>query len=153
MPPNRANLKCSQCKCTESFMWKQISSDDQICYECYEKNKINVKPEPEPSSTQAEQSMPVVKADSKNSKSLRKSTRSTRYKSKGTANSATAGSSGQPNSNGSKGGGSKTSGKGRRSLFRRPPQKAPVVTATTTNVKSLFFKVMLRRQHLSLAMS
>lgn len=124
MAPAIENLKCIQCECTESLLWKQINDSQHICITCFEKTQNTVKAETE-SANQI-----TNKTEDRKTK-LRKSTRSTRYSKSG---------SNQSQSNSNKGANIKT-GKGRRSLFRRPPMKAPTVTATTKHVKSLFHKV------------
>lgn len=141
MPPTRASIKCTQCKSTDSLMWRQITDNQQICNDCYEKNRNHLKDELEPTtSTGVTISAPTTatKTDDKKSK-LRKSTRSTRYKARG-GGGAGAQTSGttmtQPKPN--KGG-----ARGRRTMFRRAPVKAPTTCATTTFVKSLFFKVSI----------
>lgn len=123
------NLKCAQCKCTEAMLWKTIGDKQHMCSDCFEQTKSNPKPETNDIKP---------KSDDRRGK-LRKSTRSTRYSGKnGTASGNPSGAS---TSNATKSTTTKTSGRGRRSLFRRPPMKAPTIPATTQNVKSLFYKV------------
>lgn len=153
MPSKRGVIKCTQCKGTSSLMWHPIGDNQQICHDCYEKNRDNLKDELEPSTTT--KPLPSVKIEEKKTATrLRKSTRSTRYKSKSTttstiqnagssgsvvATSASVNGTGQTKSNGQKSG-----GRGRRNICRRAPIKAPSISATTTHVKSLFHKVIYR---------
>lgn len=128
MSPLYDSLKCAQCNCTESLLWKSIGEKQQLCNDCFEQTKISTKQEHETNR----------KAEDRRNK-LRKSTRSTRYNGKngnGPNNASVA-----ANSNSNKSTTTKSSGRGRRSLFRRPPMKAPTIPATTQHVKSLFYKV------------
>lgn len=123
MSPLYDNLKCVQCNCTEAMLWKSIG-DKHLCNDCFEQTKNRSEHEGKHQN------------DDRRSK-LRKSTRSTRYNGKngnGPAN-------GTGNSNTNKNSKTNSSGRGRRSLFRRPPMKAPSIPATTQHVQSLFYKV------------
>lgn len=132
MSPSCDSLKCVQCNCTESMLWKSVGENQQICNDCFEQNKINTKTETET----ARQPKPEERKGK-----LRKSTRSTRYNGKnGNGNSVASGT----NANSGKTTNVKSSGRGRRSLFRRPPMKAPSIPAQTQHVKSLFYKVSIR---------
>lgn len=134
---------CSQCNCTESFLWKLIGENQHICNDCFDKNSKNVKSEPSTVTT-ASTLASAARAEERKAR-LRKSTRSTRYSGKngnGLPHAAASNGSGVASANTNKAAGVK-SGRGRRSLFRRPPMKAPVISATTTSVKSLFYKVQL----------
>lgn len=121
-------ISCSQCNCTEALLWKSIGDKQQLCNDCFEQIKTNTKQENDISR----------KADDRRTK-LRKSTRSTRYSGRngsGASNSQ-AGISSSTNKNT----GTKSSGRGRRCLFRRPPMKAPTIPATSKHVNSLYYKV------------
>lgn len=134
MSPLYENLKCVQCNCTETLLWKSIGEKQQLCNDCFEQNKNNTKQESDGNRKT------FGKTDERRSK-LRKSTRSTRYNGKnGTGTNNTIGTT---TSNTTKINNTKSSGRGRRSLFRRPPMKAPTIPATTQHVKSLFYKVSL----------
>lgn len=129
MSPSIDSLKCIQCNCTESMLWKSVGDNQQLCNDCFEQTKLNEKLESEPSR----------RSDERRSK-LRKSTRSTRYNGKST--NGTTISTGLTTSNPTKTNNNiKSSGRGRRNLFRRPPVKAPTIPATTQNVTSVFYKV------------
>ncbi|XP_031631303.1 GATA zinc finger domain-containing protein 1 [Contarinia nasturtii] len=120
-------LKCAQCNCTAALLWKSISDTQHMCNDCFEQTKNNTKQEIDGNNQR--------KPDRSK---LRKSTRSTRYSGKnGTGSNQLPGTS---NSNSSKTSNTKPSGRGRRSLFRRPPMKAPTIPASTHHVKSLFYK-------------
>lgn len=127
MSPLYDNLKCAKCSCTEALLWKSIGAKQQLCNNCSEGNKSNGKQEGEPHR----------KTDDRRIK-LRKSTRSTRY-GKNAASSNNL--SGAVASISSKNSTTKSSGRGRRNLFRRAPIKSQSIPATTRNVKSLFYKV------------
>lgn len=137
MSPLCDNLKCAQCNCTEAMLWKSIGEKQQLCNVCFEQTKNNTKQETDGNRKT------FGKTDERRSK-LRKSTRSTRYNGKNGTGPSNA--SGTANSNTTKTNSTKPSGRGRRSLFRRPPMKAPTIPATTQNVKSLFFKVSLNNK-------
>lgn len=127
MPPSRTNVKCFQCKCTESLMWKQIGSNQQLCHTCFEANKNEL------------ESISAAKTDAKKGFSRRKSTRCTRNTMKNIIATTTVTS--QPSATNSKVTANRVNTRGRRNLNRRAPIKAPTTTATTTNVTSLFHKV------------
>lgn len=126
-------------------MWRMVEAGN-ICQSCYEDNKNNLKNELEPEGAEANASS--VGAEEKK---IRKSTRSTRYKAKGGTTPGTTPIAGStPSGNGS--GPSAQSGptlptktvpkgRGRRNMFKKPPMKAPIRTATTTSVDSLFYNV------------
>lgn len=135
MPPTRGSIKCTQCNSGTSFMWYQMNENHQICYDCYESNRNSLKEELEPRTVL---DVAASKSNEKRTTRLRKSTRSTRYKSAGT----TAQSGGVNGSRTqSKSSGQKSGRRGRRGLARRAPLKAPSMSATTSFVKSLFYKV------------
>lgn len=127
MSPSYDNLRCAQCNCTETLLWKSIGAKQQLCNNCSEDNKNNAKQEGET----------YRKTDGRRIK-LRKSTRSTRY---GKNNATASNAPGAVSSNSNKNSTTKSSGRGRRSLFRRPPIRALSVPASTQYVKSLFHKV------------
>lgn len=128
MSPLYDNLKCAQCNCTEALFWKSIGAKQQLCNNCSDGNKTN---------KEKQEVETHRKTDDRRTK-LRKSTRSTRY-SKNTSNSNAA--TGVVSSNSNKSSTTKSSGRGRRNLFRRPPIKAQSIPATTRCVQSLFYKV------------
>lgn len=121
-------ISCSECNCTEALLWKSIGDKQQLCNDCFEQIKNNTKQEVDINR----------KADDRRTK-LRKSTRSTRYSGRN-GTSATNSQSGSI-SNTNKSASNKSSGRGRRCLFRRPPMKAPTIPATSQHVDSLFYKV------------
>lgn len=123
MSPQYDVISCSQCNCTEALLWKSIGEKQQLCNDCFEQIKNHTKQETEINR----------RADDRRIK-LRKSTRSTRY---GTGSSNSQGGISSKNI------ATKSSGRGRRSMCRRPPMKAPAISATTQYVKSLFYKVGL----------
>lgn len=133
MSPLYENLKCVQCNRTEALLWKSIGEKQQLCNNCFEQTKSNTKQDADCNNRRA-----FGKTDERRSK-LRKSTRSTRYNGKN--GSGTSNATATTNSNTTKISSAKSSGRGRRSLFRRPPMKAPTIPATTQHVNSLFYKV------------
>lgn len=133
---------CLQCNCTESFLWKPAGDNQHLCNDCFEKNSKNVKNELDTITT-APTTTTSFRPDAERKTRLRKSTRSTRYSGKngnGSSNAVVNNVSGVPSAGTNKASGGKV-GRGRRSLYRRPPMKAPTISATTTYVKSLFYKV------------
>lgn len=152
--------KCLQCDCTESFLWKSVGENQHLCNDCFERNNQNVKNESDTMtmatipSTTATAPATASRPDERKIK-LRKSTRTTRYNGKnGKSSSNASGSIGScvATTVPSKSSGIK-SGRGRRSLFRRPPMKAPTISATTTYVKSLFYKVNRKMSKLTIQRS
>lgn len=134
MAPSRSHIKCFQCKCTESLMWKQIGSNQQLCYTCFEANKNEL------------ESIVAGKSQNKRVVTRRKSTRcSTRNIAKNITSIAAINA--QQNTVNSKSAASRINTRGRRNLNRRPPVKAPTTTATTTHVTSLFHKVKTNEKH------
>ncbi|PZC71669.1 GATA zinc finger domain-containing protein 1 [Helicoverpa armigera] len=130
---------CVQCSSNDSLLWRS-AENGQICNECHlsnaaskeAKSDANVKPEPDDKKDDKDDT------DSKNGRSegettpakatgkgTRKSTRSTRYKAK-TPAPAPAKAPG-------------TRGRGRRSIFKRQPLKAPTATATVVTSDSIFY--------------
>lgn len=152
MPPNRGPIKCTQCNSGTSLMWYQINENQQICNDCYENNRNNLKDELEPGTMPnlaVSTALVTQKNNEKKTTRLRKSTRTTRYKSKSSAGAMaqSVGVNGGANGGGppgtqSKSGGQKSGSRGRRGLTRRAPLKAPSMSATTSFVKSLFYKVL-----------
>lgn len=122
------NLRCAQCNCSETLLWKSIGVKQQLCNNCFEESKNCTKQEGEIHR----------KTDDRRIKNLRKSTRSTRYSKNSNGSSNTTGA---VSSNSNKSSTTKPSGRGRRNLLRRPPIKSLSIPATTQYVKSLFHKV------------
>lgn len=121
-------LQCAHCKCTEALLWKSVGEKQHLCNDCFEQKNSTKQDSDGGGQRKSERGK------------LRKSTRSTRYNGKnGSGTNQTAGTS---NSNSNKTGNTKTTGRGRRNLFRRPPMKAPSIPATTHHVKSVFYKVI-----------
>ncbi|KAL4702438.1 hypothetical protein ACJJTC_017644 [Scirpophaga incertulas] len=131
---------CVQCKTTDSFLWRSsVSENGQICNECH---LANTSKEPKDESIKFENEERKedkddgegknVKLDGESTpakatgKGTRKSTRSTRYKPKTPA--PTMSKQGAPR------------GRGRRSLFKRQPIKAPTATPTVVTSDSVFHK-------------
>lgn len=131
MSPAYNSLKCCQCNCTESMLWKAIGDNQQMCNDCFEQGRSNGKQDSDATNNR--------KSDDRKLK-VRKSTRSTRYNGKNGNSNTNA--SGQTTSNSSKSSSTKLSGRGRRNLFKKPPVKAPTIPATTKHVESLFYKVI-----------
>lgn len=129
---------CRKCKTTDSFLWRSAEAG-HICNDCHvaeteSKNENNL-PFGSKSDTDAikeERDDSVVKTEGETTpakatgKGTRKSTRATRYKLK------TPVSAPKPTA---------PRGRGRRSLFKKPPLKAPTATATVVTSESLFYKV------------
>lgn len=126
-------------------MWRIVEAG-KICQSCYEDNKNILKSELEPEGAETS-----AISNGAEEKKLRKSTRSTRYKAKSGTAAATVSQTGT--TSGGNGGGSNAQsgptptsktvpkGRGRRNIFKKPPIKAPIHTATTTSVDSLFYNV------------
>lgn len=117
-------LKCIQCGSQTSLLWRQIELGE-ICNTCFfEVNKLASSQEPESYEYNTRnggaggQNNALSNAESKK---VRKSTRSTRFK----TNLVNL---------------KMTQGKSRRNIFKKTPFKAPSVTATTTTANSLFYK-------------
>lgn len=133
---------CLHCNCTESLLWQPVDENQHLCNDCFEKNSKKVKNEWD-TITKATATATASRLDERKVR-LRKSTRSTRFSVKngnGLSNIIGSNGSGVTSAGSNKTSGVK-SGRGRRSLFRRPPMKAPTISATTTHVKSLFYKVI-----------
>ncbi|CAF4768901.1 unnamed protein product [Pieris macdunnoughi] len=131
---------CVQCSTNDSLLWRS-AENGQICNECHLANAAskemelttNIKTEIEDKKDDKED------MDSRNGKSdgdstpakatgkgTRKSTRATRYKSKTPAPTPAKPSAPR--------------GRGRRSIFKRQPLKAPTATATVVTSDSIFYK-------------
>lgn len=117
--PLKPPPKCIQCDKTDSLMWRNVEIGE-ICNDCYEQNRDNLKSELEPDCMDGT-------GTGNEEKKVRKSTRSTRFKSK--SNSTT--NKGIPK------------GKSRRCIFKKTPYKSPSIPATTTTCDNLFYKVCL----------
>jgi hypothetical protein len=107
------NIFCAQCKATESALWRPgKNKEDQICNDCFEKEKQEMEKTPEPELN------PQEETQEQKEKTTRKSVRTTRYKSqvsKGKCN--------------------------RRNLFKKQPFKTPKISAETQTKDSLFYEV------------
>ncbi|XP_063545562.1 GATA zinc finger domain-containing protein 1 [Cydia strobilella] len=131
---------CVQCGANDSLLWRS-AENGQICNECHLSNattkegsppftfktevevKREDKDEPETKNEKTEGETTPAKATGKGT---RKSTRATRYKPKTPASVA-------PKSTAPR-------GRGRRSIFKRQPLKAPTATATVVTSDSVFYK-------------
>lgn len=123
---------CVQCNTNDSLLWRS-AENGQICNECHLSNTLKKETKSDPASAtedkdnegkngKGDESTPAKATG----RGTRKSTRATRYKTKTPAST------------------SKTSaprGRGRRSIFKRPPLKAPTATATVVTSDSIFYKV------------
>lgn len=134
---------CVQCNTDDSLLWRS-AENGQICNECHLaktalkegsptftfKTEVEVtredEKEPEVKTDKAEGETTPAKATGKGT---RKSTRSTRYKPKTPASVAPKNTAPR--------------GRGRRSIFKRQPLKAPTATATVVTSDSVFYKVSL----------
>lgn len=130
---------CVECETTDSFLWRSAESG-QICNDCYLANSAQkdakpgtpvVKSENEDKKEEKDESESKPEGETTPAKATgkgtRKSTRSTRYKPKTPASAA-------PKTTAPR-------GRGRRSLFKRPPLKAPTATPTVVTSDSVFYKV------------
>lgn len=133
---------CVQCNTNDSLLWRS-AENGQICNECHLLNTANKEIKSE-ATVKVEHEVKEEKedSDSKNGKNesestpakatgkgTRKSTRSTRYKPKTPA--PTPAKPPAPR------------GRGRRSIFKRQPVKAPTATATVVTSDSVFYQVLL----------
>ncbi|CAG9135677.1 unnamed protein product [Plutella xylostella] len=130
---------CVKCDSTDSFLWRNTEGG-QICNECHLANSAS-KDSKETKTTPSVKTECQEKMDEdiepKNEgettpakatgKGTRKSTRATRYKPK-TPSANNAPKTPAPR------------GRGRRSLFKRPPLKAPTATATVVTSDSVFYQ-------------
>lgn len=133
---------CVQCNTNDSLLWRSAESG-QICNDCHLTNTANKEVKPEASAIKTEgEDKKEEKEDleGKNGKAegettpakatgkgTRKSTRSTRYKAKTPAPAPSKPAAPR--------------GRGRRSIFKRQPLKAPTATATVVTSESIFFRV------------
>lgn len=133
---------CVECSTTDSFLWRSAEGG-QICNDCYLVKTASKEDKP---------STPAVKTESEDKKEdkeeeevkkegettpakatgrgTRKSTRATRYKPKTPGNNA-------PKTPAPR-------GRGRRSLFKRQPLKAPTATPTVVTSNSVFYQVSVQ---------
>ncbi|XP_041971894.1 GATA zinc finger domain-containing protein 1 [Aricia agestis] len=133
---------CVQCSSNDSLLWRS-SGSGQICNECHIANtakkelkvEVTVKNEneekkEEKEDTEAKKDKPEGETTPAKAtgRGVRKSTRATRYKAKTPA----------PTPNKTSG----PRGRGRRSIFKRQPLKAPTATATVVTSDSIFYKGM-----------
>lgn len=130
MPP-KVQPKCVQCEKTETPMWRN-TENGQLCQECHDQSTNQIKTEPaetentEESSNGNDKSTAKTTTTNENEKKLRKSTRATRFKTKG-------GQSGQAAKNVPK-------GRSRRNIFKKTPFKTPIVQASTHTTDCVFYK-------------
>ncbi|XP_034826047.1 GATA zinc finger domain-containing protein 1 [Maniola hyperantus] len=128
---------CVQCSSNDSLLWRS-AENGQICNECHLANTANKEIKADVAAIKTEYE-DKEDSESKNGKpegettpakatgkGTRKSTRSTRYKTKTPAPTTSKPSAPR--------------GRGRRSIFKRQPLKAPTATATVVTSDSLFFK-------------
>ncbi|XP_045762488.1 GATA zinc finger domain-containing protein 1 [Maniola jurtina] len=128
---------CVQCSSNDSLLWRS-AENGQICNECHLANTANKEIKADVAAIKTEYE-DKEDSESKNGKpegettpakatgkGTRKSTRSTRYKTKTPAPTLSKPSAPR--------------GRGRRSIFKRQPLKAPTATATVVTSDSLFFK-------------
>lgn len=124
---------CIQCSTNDSLLWRNQESG-QICNECYLANtvskeaKADVKSESEVKDDEDSRNGGEATPAKATGKGTRKSTRATRYKPK-TPAAVVPPRPAAPR------------GRGRRSIFKRPPLKAPTATATVVSSDSIFYKV------------
>jgi hypothetical protein len=85
--------QCKKCEKTESILWRKDSESGEICNECFESEKVEPKVEPEEvevkieKESSKEKELPVLPAVPE--AKVRKSTRSTRFKTKVTRQKST----------------------------------------------------------------
>ncbi|XP_026748553.1 GATA zinc finger domain-containing protein 1 [Galleria mellonella] len=128
---------CVQCNTNDSLLWRN-AENGQICNDCHLANTaaetkadISVKTETDDKKEEKDDEK-SSKTDTDSTpakatgKGTRKSTRSTRYKPKTTTPAPP-----KPPA---------PRGRGRRSIFKRPPLKAPTATATVVTSDSVFYK-------------
>ncbi|XP_026499755.2 GATA zinc finger domain-containing protein 1 [Vanessa tameamea] len=132
---------CVQCNTNDSLLWRSAETG-QICNECHLTNTANKEAKTEANFIKTEGDDKREEKDDIDSKNVktegettpakatgkgtRKSTRSTRYKAKTPAPAPSKPAAPR--------------GRGRRSIFKRQPLKAPTATATVVTSESLFFK-------------
>lgn len=126
---------CVQCNTNDSLLWRS-AENGQICNECHITFNVTKEVKVELTAIKLEKDDDKDESESKNGESTpakatgkgtRKSTRATRYKPKTPA--PTLAKPPAPR------------GRGRRSIFKRPPLKAPTATATVVTSDSIFYKV------------
>ncbi|XP_026316189.1 GATA zinc finger domain-containing protein 1 [Hyposmocoma kahamanoa] len=131
------NPTCVQCSTNDSLLWRN-AENGQICNECHIANNVTKEVKIELTAIKVEKDDDRDDLEGKNDrdnestpakatgKGTRKSTRATRYKSKTPA--PTPNKPPAPR------------GRGRRSIFKRQPLKAPTATATVVTSDSIFYK-------------
>ncbi|KAJ2944964.1 hypothetical protein O0L34_g1860 [Tuta absoluta] len=126
---------CVQCGTNDSLLWRS-AENGQICNECHISNSVTkevkveltaIKLERDEDSQDEKNGKEVESTPAKVGKGTRKSTRATRYKPK----TPVAPTPVKPNA---------PRGRGRRSIFKRPPLKAPTATATVVTSDTIFYK-------------
>lgn len=134
------NPTCVQCSTSDSLLWRN-AENGQICNECHITNNVTKEIKIELTAIKIEKDDDKDEIEGKNDKDgestpakatgkgTRKSTRATRYKIKTPA--PTPNKTPAPR------------GRGRRSIFKRQPLKAPTATATVVTSDSIFYKVNL----------
>lgn len=130
---------CVQCNSDDSLLWR-TAENGQICNECHltntaskeAKSDTTVKAEPDDKRDDKDEDSRNGKSENETTpakatgKGTRKSTRSTRYKAK------TPAPAGNKNP--------APRGRGRRSMFKRQPLRAPTATPTVVTSDSIFYK-------------
>lgn len=135
---------CVTCNTANSLLWR-VSGGGHLCHECYliengsdlaktaipeseaaEAEEVKTEPEPAPTSTPA---------PSSSTKSAKKTgNRWTRSRSSAALNSSASGSQKTPHS---------MRGRGRRTIFKKTPFKAPSSTVTIVTSDSVYYNVCL----------
>lgn len=115
--PLKPNVACLKCETNESLMWTNVEGLGVICFDCVKETKDKIKAELEEEDDKVDA---VVKT--------KKKPRTTRsYKTR--LNPLALPKTTIPK------------GRGRRSLFKRTPVKAPISVATVVTSDSVFYKV------------
>ncbi|XP_053952397.1 GATA zinc finger domain-containing protein 1 [Anastrepha ludens] len=153
--PNKSEPKCIECQKTETLLWRQTENGEgEICQDCYQQKdtkcffEINASIDFDKTNEEFKnKSQKDVKDPNEGrlvttaeEKKLRKSTRSTRFKAKGSNssnNNTLPNCNVQSNTNNAK---VQSKGRSRRNIFKKIPFKTPVAQATTHVVDSLFYK-------------
>ncbi|XP_004518818.1 GATA zinc finger domain-containing protein 1 [Ceratitis capitata] len=148
---NKIEPKCIECSKTETLLWRPAEHGGEICHECYEQ-KENILVEIPFTSMDSDRLIEEFKSkaqkdvtDGKSTvtaeeKKIRKSTRSTRFKAKGSnqsINTPTLSFHSQSLPNTSK---IQSRSRSRRNIFKKNPLKTPITQATTHVVESVFYK-------------
>lgn len=121
--------KCKKCEKTESILWRKDADNGEICNDCYESEKVEIKIEEENIAAAAEaeilkEEKVAVKETVVPEAKIRKSTRSTRFKNKAITRQKSSG---------------KTSR--RSNIFKGTrPQKTPTNICAETKTKSHVFQ-------------